>query len=161
MNLHDIAIRRLDGQQGTLHDLTHGGPALVVNVASRCGLTPQYADLQDLYTRYSDRGFTIVGVPCNQFAHEEPGSPDEIAEFCSSSYGVTFPLTEKVRVNGKRRHPLYAALASTPDDEGYRGDVRWNFEKFLIDAQGAGVARFEPGMTPHDFRVLDAIDELL
>ena len=161
MNLHDIAISRLDGQQGTLRDLTQGGHALVVNVASRCGLTPQYADLQDLYTRYSDRGFVVVGVPCNQFADEEPGTPDEIAEFCTSSFGVTFPLTEKVRVNGKRRHPLYATLTSTPDDGGYRGDVRWNFEKFLINAQGAAVARFEPGMTPHDFRLVEAIDKLL
>jgi glutathione peroxidase len=161
MNLHDIAINRLDGRQGTLRDLTNGGPALVVNVASRCGLTPQYADLQDLYARYSDRAFAVVGVPCNQFADEEPGSPEEIAEFCSSSYSVTFPLTEKVRVKGKYRHPLYATLATTPDVDGYRGDVRWNFEKFLIDDQGAAVARFEPGMTPHDFRVVEAIDALL
>lgn len=161
MNLHDIAIHRLGGRAGTLRDLTRGGPTLVVNVASRCGHTPQYAELQELYARYADRGLSVVGVPCNQFADEEPGSPDEIAAFCSTTYGVTFPLTEKVRVNGKRRHPLYAALAAIPDDNGYRGDVRWNFEKFLLNADGSGVARFEPGMSPADFRLVESVEALL
>jgi glutathione peroxidase len=161
MNLHDVSINRLDGRAGTLRDLTDGRPALLVNVASRCGHTPQYADLQDLHERYADRGFTVVGVPCNQFAEEEPGSAEEIAAFCSTTYGVTFPLTQKVRVNGKRRHPLYAALAPVPDDDGYRGDVRWNFEKFLVDRDGSAVGRFEPAMTPRDFRIEERIEALL
>jgi glutathione peroxidase len=161
MNLHDVPITRLDGRQGTLRDLTQGCPTLVVNVASRCGFTPQYAELQDLYARYSQRGFGVVGAPCNQFAEEEPGSAEQIAEFCSTTYGVSFPMTEKLRVNGKRRHPLYTALVSTLGEDGYRGDVRWNFEKFLIDADGAAAARFEPGMTPTDFRITERIDALL
>src|SRR6201990_3019107 len=109
---------------------------LVVNVASKCGLTPQYAVLERLQEAYADRGFTVLGVPCNQFAGQEPGTAEEIAEFCSATYGVTFPLTEKVEVNGEGRHPLYAELVDAPDADGYTGDIRWNFEKFVIGPSG-------------------------
>jgi glutathione peroxidase len=161
MSLHDVHINRLDGTPGRLGDLTQRRPALIVNVASRCGHTPQYDELEALHRRYSPRGFTVVGVPCNQFGDEEPGSPEQIAEFCSTHYGITFPLTEKVRVNGKRRHPLYAAAVASTGEDGHSGDVRWNFEKFLVDAEGVVVARFAPGVNPDDFRVAEAIDELL
>lgn len=161
MSLHDVPISRLDGTSGTLGDLTGRRPALVVNVASRCGHTPQYVELEALHRRYSTRGFTVVGVPCNQFAGEEPGSAEQIAKFCSTNYGITFPLTEKVRVNGKRRHPLYAAAAASRGADGYSGDVRWNFEKFLVDAHGVVVARFAPNVSPDDFRITETIDALL
>jgi glutathione peroxidase len=161
VTLLDIPINRLDGTPATLGEITGGQPALVVNVASRCGLTPQYETLESLHKTYADRGFTVVGVPCNQFAGEEPGSPEEIAEFCSSTYGVTFPMTEKVRVNGKRRHPLYAELVRTADEDGTRGDVRWNFEKFLVAGDGTVVARFAPDVAPDDLRVTDAITQLV
>jgi glutathione peroxidase len=161
MDVNDLQIKRLDGRPGILRDLTNGGPALLVNVASRCGHTPQYAELQAVYEQYVDRGFTVVGVPCNQFAEEEPGSPAQIADFCSTHYGVTFPLTEKVRVNGKRRHPLYAALTRARCDDGYLGDVRWNFEKFLLDSAGTPVGRFDPAMSPRDFRLTEQIEALL
>jgi glutathione peroxidase len=127
---YDHTLEALDG--GTL-DLSsfRGRPTLIVNVASKCGLTPQYEGLQSLYERYADRGLNIVGVPCNQFGEQEPGSPEEIATFCSANYGVTFPLTTKLDVNGPNRHPLYEELTATPDAEGKAGDVQWNFEKFL------------------------------
>lgn len=159
MNLHDVAINRLDGTQGTLGDLTGRRPALIVNVASRCGYTPQYAELEALHQRYTPRGFSVVGVPCNQFAAEEPGSPEQIASFCSTNYGITFPLTEKIRVNGKRRHPLYATVVPFTGEDGHSGDVRWNFEKFLVDAEGV-VARFAPSVNPDDFRITETIDAL-
>jgi glutathione peroxidase len=161
MSIHDVPIARLDGTAGSLGDLTGDRPALLVNVASRCGLTPQYTALERLQEQYADRGFTVVGVPCNQFGGQEPGSSDEIAEFCSTTYGVTFPLTEKVEVNGEGRHPLYEQLVDTPDEEGESGDVRWNFEKFLLASDGKPVARFSPTVTPDDPRVVDAIEGLL
>ena len=134
MSLLDLPIARLDGTDATLGDITGGGPALLVNVASKCGLTPQYTALEALHEEYAGRGFTVVGVPCNQFGGQEPGSSSEIAQFCSATYGVSFPLTEKVEVNGPGRHPLYAELVEVPDASGYTGDIRWNFEKFLIGA---------------------------
>jgi glutathione peroxidase len=130
MTVYDTKIRALSGKPLDLSRFK-GKATLVVNVASRCGLTPQYAGLERLQERYADRGFTVLGVPCNQFAAEEPGTPQEIATFCSTTYGVTFPMTEKIEVNGARQHPLYRQLSATPDAAGEAGDVRWNFEKFL------------------------------
>jgi glutathione peroxidase len=157
----DAPIARLDGTPTTLGELTAGRPALVVNVASRCGLTPQYTGLEELHATYADRGFTVIGVPCNQFGGQEPGTAAEIAEFCSATYGVSFPMTEKVEVNGEGRHPVYAALVRTPDEEGESGDVRWNFEKFLLAKDGTVVARFTPDVEPHDKRLVDAVEGLL
>ena len=134
---------------------------LVVNVASRCGLTPQYQGLERLQDRYAERGFTVLGVPCNQFAGQEPGSAEEIAEFCSITYGVSFPLTEKIEVNGGGRHPLSAELTETNDSSGAGGDVQWNFEKFLIASDGAVAARFRPQIQPESDEVLAAIEDAL
>jgi glutathione peroxidase len=161
MSLLDAPIARLDGTPATLGEITAGRPALVVNVASRCGLTPQYAGLEKLHEAYVERGFTVVGVPCNQFGGQEPGSPEEIAEFCSATYGVTFPMTEKIEVNGPRRHPVYQELARTPDEQGEAGDIRWNFEKFVIAADGTIVARFSPGVQPEDPQLVAVIDTLV
>ena len=161
MSLLQQPIARLDGTGATLGDLTGGRPALLVNVASRCGLTPQYAALEELHERYAARGFTVVGVPCNQFAGQEPGSVEEIAEFCSATYGVTFPMTEKVEVNGAGRHPVYDELVRVPDQSGRTGDVQWNFEKFLLDGDGSVVARFDPTVVPDDPAVTSAIEPLL
>jgi glutathione peroxidase len=138
-----------------------GVATLVVNVASKCGLTPQYNGLERLQEKYAGRGFTVLGVPCNQFGGQEPGSAEEIAEFCSATYGVSFPLTEKVDVNGDGRHPLYAELVDVPDAEGYRGDIRWNFEKFLIGPSGEVVARFGPRIDPENEEVVAAIEDAL
>ncbi|WP_299035912.1 glutathione peroxidase [uncultured Pseudokineococcus sp.] len=131
---------------------------LVVNVASRCGLTPQYEGLERLQQRYGDAGLTVLGVPCNQFRGQEPGSAEEIAEFCSATYGVTFPLTEKVDVNGDERHPLYRRLVESPDAQGEAGDVQWNFEKFLLAPGGAVVARFRPGVEPEAPELVAALE---
>jgi glutathione peroxidase len=161
MSLHDLPIARLDGTPGTLGEITGGVPALIVNVASKCGLTPQYTALEDLHEKYAPRGFTVVGVPCNQFGGQEPGSADEIAEFCSATYGVTFPMTEKVDVNGPTRHPVYDELVDVADESGRAGDIAWNFEKFLVDGRGAVVARFNPSVVPDDPRVVDAIESVL
>ncbi|WP_188187417.1 glutathione peroxidase [Nonomuraea sp. SYSU D8015] len=161
MSLSDIPVRTLTDTPTTLGELTLGKPALIVNVASRCGLTPQYGGLVELQERYGPRGFTVIGVPCNQFAGQEPGSAEEIREFCSTTYGVDFPLLEKTDVNGPGRHPLYAELTQTADEAGEAGDVRWNFEKFLIDAEGRTVARFRPGITPDDPSITSAIEKLL
>ena len=161
MSILDAKIARLDGTPTTLAELTGGRPALLVNVASRCGLTPQYAGLERLQEGYADRGFSVVGFPCNQFMGQEPGTPEEIAEFCSATYGVTFPMTEKVDVNGEDRHPIYGALVDVPDEAGRTGDVAWNFEKFLVDGTGAVVARFSPQVEPDDPRLVSAVQGLL
>jgi glutathione peroxidase len=161
MSLLETPIARLDGSPATLGDITGGGPALLVNVASRCGLTPQYTALEQLHEKYAGRGFTVVGVPCNQFGGQEPGSPDEIAEFCSATYGVTFPMTEKVEVNGGGRHALYDVLTETADEKGRTGDIAWNFEKFVVDADGRVVARFNPSVLPDDPRVVSAVESTL
>jgi glutathione peroxidase len=155
----DHTLPGLDG--GTL-DLGAfaSGPTLIVNVASKCGLTPQYEGLQLLYDRYAERGLSIIGVPCNQFGEQEPGTPDEIATFCSTNYGVTFPLTAKLDVNGPDRHPLYEELTTTPDAEGKAGDVQWNFEKFLVARDGS-VTRFRPLVTPDDPALVAAIEDAL
>lgn len=159
MTLYDIPLRTLSGEATSLRDL--GGRAvLVVNVASKCGLTPQYAGLERLQKEFGERGFTVLGVPCNQFAGQEPGSAEEIATFCSATYGVSFPLLEKTDVNGAGRHPLFAELTKVADAEGEAGDVQWNFEKFLISPQGE-VTRFRPRTEPDSPEVLAAIEALL
>jgi glutathione peroxidase len=160
-DLLSTPLTTLQGEPTTLRDLTGGGAALVVNVASRCGLTPQYTLLEALQQEYGGRGLTVVGVPCNQFAGQEPGTAEEIAGFCSATYGVTFPMTEKVDVNGPGRHPVYDALVPAADAEGRDGDVTWNFEKFLLDGSGAVVARFAPTVVPDDPQVVAAIESLV
>ncbi len=161
MTILDTPIARLDGTPTTLGEITGGRPALLVNVASKCGLTPQYAGLERLHETYADRGFTVVGLPCNQFMGQEPGSAEEIQEFCSATYGVTFPMTEKIEVNGEGRHPVYAELTTTADEKGTDGDIAWNFEKFLVDGSGKVVARFSPGVEPEDERIISAIEAQL
>ena len=154
-----MPVTTLQGAATTLRELTGGKPALVVNVASKCGLTPQYAALERLHETRDD--LVVIGVPCNQFAGQEPGSAQEIAEFCSATYGVTFPMTEKVEVNGDDRHPLFAALEETSDDEGHTGDIRWNFEKFLVGGDGEVLAHFAPTVVPDDPSVISAIEGAL
>ena len=161
MSIHDVPVARLDGTATTLGELTGDRPALLVNVASKCGLTPQYTALERLHEQYADRGFTVVGLPCNQFGGQEPGSSEEIAEFCSATYGVTFPMTEKVEVNGDGRHPLYAELTTAADEQGRTGDIAWNFEKFVLDTDGRVVARFNPSVEPHDARLVAAVESVL
>jgi len=160
MSVYDLRVHALDG---TPLDLTQfkGKASLVVNVASKCGLTPQYAGLEQLHERFKDRGFTVLGVPCNQFGGQEPGTSEEIATFCSSTYGVTFPMTEKLDVNGQARHPLYTELTATPDAEGKAGDIQWNFEKFLVSPEGNIVARFRPQTTPESDEVVKAVEAVL
>ncbi|WP_433500607.1 glutathione peroxidase [Sphaerimonospora sp. CA-214678] len=161
MSILDIPVNTLDGEPTTLADLLGGRAALVVNVASRCGLTPQYAGLVRLRQTYGQRGFTVVGVPCNQFMGQEPGSAEEIKEFCSTTYGVDFPLLEKTEVNGPGRHPLYAALTEVPDASGEAGDIQWNFEKFLVTADGEVAARFRPRVEPEAPEIVEAIEKVI
>jgi glutathione peroxidase len=160
MTIFDVQIGGLDGGPAELGQY-RGQTVLLVNVASKCGLTPQYEGLQRLQETYKDRGFTVLGVPCNQFMGQEPGTSEEIAEFCSATYGVDFPLTEKVEVNGAGRHPLYTDLVTVPDAGGYTGDIRWNFEKFLIAPDGAVAARFDPRTEPDTDEVVGAIEKTL
>jgi glutathione peroxidase len=155
--IYDIPIRTLQGDPSSL--APHKGKALLlVNVASRCGLTPQYAGLQKLQDTYESRGFSVLGFPCNQFLEQEPGTPDEIAQFCSVNYGVTFPLYEKIEVNGEGRHPLYELLTATADADGKAGDIQWNFEKFLVSPDGEVLARFRPGTEPDDPGLVSAVE---
>jgi glutathione peroxidase len=160
VSILDAKIARLDGTRTTLGEILAGRSALLVNVASRCGLTPQYAGLERLQETYGDERFTVVGIPCNQFYGQEPGTAEEIAEFCSATYGVTFPMTEKIEVNGEDRHEIYAELVKTPTEKGESGDVSWNFEKFLVAADGTVVARFSPQVKPDDERLVDAVKAL-
>jgi glutathione peroxidase len=161
MSIYDVPINTLDGSPADLHDYD-GKAVLVVNVASRCGLTPQYTGLEQIHEQYAARGFTVLGVPCNQFGGQEPGTAEEIATFCSTSYGVTFPITEKVEVNGEGRHPLYRQLVEVPDsDDGHTGDIRWNFEKFLVAPGGDVVARFNPMVDPTSSEISDALEKVL
>jgi len=160
MTLYDTPIAYLDGTAADLHELD-GKAVLIVNVASKCGLTPQYEGLERLQDRYGDKGFTVLGVPCNQFMGQEPGSAEEIQTFCSTTYGVTFPLTEKIEVNGDDRHPLYEQLTSAPDASGEAGDIQWNFEKFLVAPGGEVVARFRPTVEPEADEVVAAIEAAL
>ncbi|MGE0214272.1 glutathione peroxidase [Mycolicibacterium sp.] len=158
--LTDIPLTTLDGRATTLAELA-GGPALVVNVASKCGLTPQYTALEQLAKDYRERGLTVVGVPCNQFMGQEPGTAEQIQEFCSTTYGVTFPLLAKTDVNGPDRHPLYDELTKAADDSGEAGDVQWNFEKFLLAADGTVVKRFRPRTEPDAPEVISAIEAVV
>jgi glutathione peroxidase len=157
----DVPLARLDGTPGTARGIAGDRVVLLVNVASRCGLTPQYAGLERLQETYGDAGLTVVGVPCNQFGGQEPGTSDEIATFCSATYGVTFPLSEKIEVNGAERHPLYTRLVGVPDEQGRSGDIRWNFEKFVVDRAGHVVARFSPGVEPDDARLIAVLETSL
>jgi len=141
--------------------LLDGKAVLVVNVASKCGLTPQYEGLENLQKRFAGSGFTVLGVPCNQFAGQEPGTPEEIQQFCSATYGATFPLTEKLEVNGQQTHPFYKWLRETPDASGEAGEVQWNFEKFLVGKSGDVVARFRPTVAPDDEQLVAAIESEL
>ena len=157
MSIYDHPVTALDGSAADLHD-HEGKVALIVNVASKCGLTPQYEGLEQLQKAYGDRGFTVLGFPCNQFLGQEPGSAEEIAEFCSTTYGVDFPLFEKIEVNGEGQHELYAELNEVADAEGHTGDIRWNFEKFLVAPDGAVVARYAPTVEPLDDTVVGDIE---
>jgi glutathione peroxidase len=160
MSILDLQLTTLSGEPTSLSAL--GDKALlVVNVASRCGLTPQYAGLERLHERYADRGFTVVGMPCNQFMGQEPGSNEEIQAFCSTTYGVTFPMMAKIEVNGDERHPLYTELTQTADADGEAGDVQWNFEKFLVAPGGKVVGRFRPRTEPEDAGLVAAVEAVL
>ena len=160
MTLYDIPVKTLSGEDSSLGALA-GKTLLVVNVASKCGLTPQYAALEALHERLADRGFSVVGFPCNQFMGQEPGTAEEIEEFCSTTYGVTFPMFEKIEVNGEGQHPIYNELTAVPDADGAAGDVQWNFEKFLLGPDGTVLARFRPRTVPDDPEVLAAIEKHL
>ncbi len=159
-SIHEIELPRLDGKPESLADFA-GKVLLIVNVASKCGFTPQYAGLEVLYERFSDRGFVVLGFPCNQFFHQEPGTSEQIQEFCSVNYGVTFPLFAKLDVKGDGQNPLYAVLSQFPDDSGKAGSVAWNFEKFLIGRDGRVVRRFRSKVTPENARLVEAIEALL
>ena len=159
-SIYDIELQALNGKQVKLSDYA-GQVVLAVNVASRCGFTPQYKGLQTLHDRYSSRGFMVLGFPCNQFMHQEPGSAEEIAAFCSLNYGVTFPLFAKLDVKGDHQHPLYSVLSEFPDDEDTAGNVKWNFEKFLVGRDGRVVRRFRSKVKPEDPNVVASIEALL
>jgi glutathione peroxidase len=160
VSIYDVSLAGLDGEPFDLHQF-QGQAVLVVNVASKCGLTPQYVGLEHLQERFHDRGFTVVGVPCNQFGGQEPGTAEEIATFCSTTYGVSFPLTEKVEVNGNHRHPLYQQLVEQADRDGAAGDIQWNFEKFLVTPDGEIVRRFRPMVDPESDELVAAIEAAL
>ncbi|MDQ1085171.1 MULTISPECIES: glutathione peroxidase [Microbacterium] len=159
MDLSGIPVTTLQGEETTFGALTAGKAALVVNVASRCGLSGQYEALEQLHRRYGDRGFTVIGFPSNQFLQELSGS-EKIAEYCSSTWGVTFPMSEKVKVNGRSAHPLYKELTQTPDAEGKAGRISWNFEKFVVAPDGR-VTRFSPRTQPDAPEVVAAIEDAL
>jgi glutathione peroxidase len=160
MALYDIPVHTLQGDESSLGEYA-GKTLLVVNVASKCGLTPQYEGLERLQKTYGDRGFSVVGFPSNQFMGQEPGTPEEIQQFCSTTYGVSFPLFEKIDVNGENRHPIYEELTATPDAEGTAGDITWNFEKFLVAPDGSVAGRFRPKVEPRSDQLLAAIESVL
>jgi glutathione peroxidase len=158
--IYEPTIHTLSGDDASLGNF-EGKALLLVNVASKCGLTPQYEGLERLQATYGERGFSVLGFPCNQFGGQEPGTSEEIAEFCSATYGVSFPLFEKVDVNGGDRHPIYDQLTAVPDAEGEAGDIQWNFEKFLVSPDGEIVKRFRPTVDPEAPEVVDAIEASL
>jgi glutathione peroxidase len=157
-NFFDFQIPGLDGRPDVLGPL-RGKVTLAVNVASKCGYTPQYTGLEELYQELAEKNFTVVGFPCNQFGAQEPGSAAEIQSFCTVNYGVTFPLSAKIEVNGACRHPLYLWL--TAKENGFPGDIGWNFEKFLIDRSGRVVCRYPSGMKPTDAGFLQDLADVL
>lgn len=157
MGLYDADIRTLEGEDADLSQY-EGKALLIVNVASKCGLTPQYEGLQALHEQYSDQGFEVLGFPCNQFMGQEPGTPEEIREFCDTNYNVSFTLFEKIDVNGDQRHPVYEILTGAADVDGEAGDVKWNFEKFLVAPSGDVVGRFRPQVAPDDAALVEAIE---
>ena len=159
MELKDIALTTIDGEETNLDEFT-GDAVLIVNVASKCGFTPQYAALEDLYKKYADRGFTVLGFPSNQFLFQEPGSAEDIKEFCTTNFGVTFPMFEKINVNGRNSHPLFTELTKAEDAAGKAGKVKWNFEKFLIAPNGT-IQRFRSAVTPDAPEIVDAIEKVL
>lgn len=160
MSIFSVKINGLTGGSDVLGAVANR-VMLVVNVASKCGLTPQYTGLEALHNEFAAQGFSVIGVPCNQFGAQEPGSAEEITEFCSTNYGVTFPLTEKVDVNGSTRHALYEKLTPVQDGEGHSGDIRWNFEKFLVGKDGTTVTRFGPMVAPDDVALRAAIKKAI
>jgi glutathione peroxidase len=160
-NLLSLPVTTLTGEPTTFGGLADGRVALVVNVASRCGLTPQYEKLEALQLELADQRFTVLGFPCNQFGEQEPGTAEEIATFCSTTYGVTFPMSAKVEVNGEGRDPIYEVLTETPDLEGAAGDIQWNFEKFVVGADGRVLGRFRPLVEPDDPELVAAITAAL
>jgi glutathione peroxidase len=160
MSIYDQKIYTLEGEPADLSQYK-GKALLVVNVASKCGLTPQYEGLEKLHEQYASRGFEVLGFPCNQFMGQEPGTAEEIREFCSTTYGVQFPIFEKIDVNGDQQHPIYAELEQTADADGEAGDVKWNFEKFLVSPTGDVVRRFRPQVTPEDPELVSAIEAQL
>jgi glutathione peroxidase len=160
MSLNEIPLETLSGEPASLRDF-EGGPVLIVNVASKCGLTPQYEGFQRLQDEYGPRGLTVLGFPCNQFMGQEPGTPDEIREFCTANYAVTFPLFAKIDVNGPQRHPLYEQLTQATDAEGTAGDIQWNFEKFLVGRDGVVRERFRPRTDPFAPEVVTAVEAAL
>jgi glutathione peroxidase len=160
LSLYDIPLETLSGDPATLREYA-GRPMLIVNVASKCGLTPQYDGLQELHDRYASRGLAVLGFPCNQFMGQEPGTADEIREFCTTNYNVGFPLYAKIDVNGDERHPLYAELVRSADADGQAGDVQWNFEKFLVGRDGAVSHRFRPRTEPLAPEVVAATEAAL
>jgi glutathione peroxidase len=160
MSIFDQKISAVDGRPFDFGELA-GRAVLIVNVASRCGLTPQYTALEELQRTYAGRGLTVLGVPCNQFGGQESDSADDISTFCSASFGVTFPLTEKADVNGQKQHPLFRELTAWPDAEGVAGEVEWNFEKFLISPAGEVVGRFRPQVVPESTEVVSAVEAVL
>jgi glutathione peroxidase len=160
VSIYDIPLHSLSGSPTTLAE-QKGKALLIVIVASKCGLTPQYTGLEELQKRFGDQGFSVLGFPCNQFGEQEPGSPEEIATFCSTTYGVSFPLYEKIEVNGEGRHPLYTELTAVADGDGKSGDIQWNFEKFLISPEGEILGRFRPLVEPQAPELVEAIEASL
>ena len=160
MSVYDFEVNTLTGQPGSLGDLS-GKTLLIVNVASKCGLTPQYEGLERLHERFAERGFSVVGFHCNQFGGQEPGTAEEIGVFCSATYGVKFPMFEKIDVNGARRHPIYTELTAVLDADGQAGDIQWNFEKFLVGPDGKILGRFRPRTDPEDPALVAAIEQSL
>ena len=160
MALYDIPIHTLQGADASLGEYA-GKTLLLVNVASKCGLTPQYEGLERLQKKYADKDFSVIGFPSNQFMGQEPGTAEEIQEFCSTTYGVDFPLMEKIEVNGEDRHPIYAELTAKEDAEGKAGDITWNFEKFLVSPEGEIVGRYRPQVEPEDPAIVSDIEAQL
>jgi glutathione peroxidase len=160
VSIYDVPLKTLSGEPTSLGE-QKGKALLIVNVASKCGLTPQYEGLEALQKQLGDRGFSVLGFPCNQFGGQEPGTAEEIETFCSSTYGVTFPIYEKIDVNGAQRNPIYSELTAVADSEGEAGDIQWNFEKFLISPDGEVVSRFRPRVAPDAPELVSAIEAQL